>query len=336
MNNILYIGNKLSNSNTNITFIEILGKQLELEKFNVIYSSNKENKLNRLFDMIFATISNRKIINHVLIDTYSTFGFIYALIISQLCRMFSLKYIPILHGGNLPNRLKNNPRLCNIIFNNAHINVAPSLYLFDTFMKFGYKKTVHIPNFININNYSFDEKLIEMPKLLWVRSFSEIYNPKMAINVFAKILQEYPESELCMVGPNETETFLECKNLAENLKININFTGKLPKEAWISLSKNYNIFINTTHIDNTPLSLIEAMALGLSIVSTNVGGISNLITDNKTGLLVDDNDVDAMTKAIITLKNDSVLNHNLAINARKKVEKFDWEIVKKQWLEILN
>lgn len=335
MNNILYIGNKLSGQNTNITYIDILGKHLESEGYKIIYASSKKNQVLRLFEMIFKTLINQHKINKVLIDTYSTNGFIFALIISQLCRLLNLKYIPILHGGNLPYRLSKNPKLCKLIFNNAQINVAPSLYLYDEFKAEGFQKIIHIPNSINIKNYTLNKREINTPKLLWVRSFNDIYNPKMAIFVYNEILKIYPNTELCMVGPNQNNLFFECKKLTEELKINVKFTGKLTKEEWILLSKDYNIFINTTHLDNTPLSVIEAMALGLAVVSTNVGGIPNLINNQENGLLVNDNDFLKMSQEVITLPTNKDKFEYLTKNARNTVEMFDWEIVKKQWFDVL-
>ena len=67
----------------------------------------------------------------------------------------------------------------------------------------------------------------------------------------------------------------------------MNFTGKLSKQEWRDLSKDYNVFINTTNFDNTPVSVIEAMALGIPVVSTNVGGLPFLITDKVDGVLVE-------------------------------------------------
>ena len=76
------------------------------------------------------------------------------------------------------------------------------------------------------------------------------------------------------------------------------------------------------------------MALGLPIVSTNVGGIPFLINHEIDGLLVEKNNEQQMYKAIVSIIND--VNSSLAANARKKVEKFDWEFVKNKWLKILN
>ena len=120
MRTILYIGNKLEhNSSKNVSTIQILGSALEGEGFHVIYASSKSNKLQRLCDMIWTCLKARKKADYVLIDTYSTQNFYYALIISQICRLFKLDYIPILHGGNLEKRLKENPKFSQLIFSHA-------------------------------------------------------------------------------------------------------------------------------------------------------------------------------------------------------------------------
>ena len=98
MKSLLYIGNKLSDHGYTSTSIETLGTFLEGEGFHVLYASSKKNKVWRMFEMIIKTIKYAKKVDYVLIDTYSTNNFWYAFIISQLCRIFNLKYIPYPHG----------------------------------------------------------------------------------------------------------------------------------------------------------------------------------------------------------------------------------------------
>jgi glycosyltransferase involved in cell wall biosynthesis len=138
-----------------------------------------------------------------------------------------------------------------------------------------------------------------------------------------------------MVGPTKDESYQETVLLAKALDLEVNFTGLLTKEEWLALSNEYSIFINTTHFDNTPVSVIEAMALGLPIVSTNVGGIPFLIQENTNGLLVSDGNSMEMVSQIKRLINNPDLVIQLSKNARETVEKFDWKIVKKQWFELL-
>ncbi|WP_293875198.1 glycosyltransferase family 4 protein [Flavobacterium sp.] len=335
MKTLLYIGNKLSEHGYTSTSIETLGVLLEDEGFKVIYASSYENKVSRMIEMMCKTIKYSNKVDYVLIDTYSTKNFWYAFVISQLCRLLGLKYIPTLHGGNLPNRIIKSKFFSDMIFCNAYINIAPSYYLFEIFKKNGYVNLKYLPNSIELKLYPVIKKTFCTPRLLWVRSFSNIYNPLMAIKVFIKVKRIFPEAKICMIGPKKDESYLKTLRYVKMNNVDVLLTGKLSKEEWIEKSKDSNVFINTTHFDNTPISVIEAMALGIPIVSTNVGGIPYLLKHNSNALLVNDNDVEDMTNQIIRLFTEQNLADCLSKNGKASVENFDWEIVKKQWTELL-
>lgn len=334
MKNILYIGNKLKARGVNLSTIDTLGALLELEGYKVFYASSKSNKFLRVLDMVWACIKYSKHVDFVLIDTYSTLNFYYAFIVSRICRLFNLKYIPILHGGNLPKRLEKSRKLSKALFNNAYKNVAPSLYTQSSFEAFGYNNIVCIPNSIELKNYPFKVREFDKIKLLWVRSFSRIYNPLLAIKIIKALKDENIEAELCMVGPEKDGSLQDARKLAKTLNVDVKFTGGLSKEAWIRLSEDYNMFINTTNFDNMPVSVIEAMALGLPIISTNVGGMPFLIKDKEDGVLVNPNDLKAFVEAIKTIfKFPQEANKN-TFAVRKRTNKFDWKIVKNQWVSL--
>ena len=139
-----------------------------------------------------------------------------------------------------------------------------------------------------------------------------------------------------MIGPEVDGALVKIKQLARERNLSVNFTGKLPKEEWRAYSKTCNVFINTTNVDNTPVSVIEAMALGLPVVSTNVGGIPFLISDGVDGLLLEPQDVEAMANAIIRLKLDEELRKTLVANARAKVENFGWNVIRPKWETLLS
>jgi len=335
MKSLIYIGNKLSNKGKTPTSIETLGLFLSNSGFTVITSSSMKNKGLRVLDMLITILKNRKKTDYVLIDTYSTLNFYYAYLTSQLCRVLKINYVPILRGGYLKDRLKKSPKLSESIFKNAYVNIAPSTYLMSKFRKSGYKNVINIPNTIELKNYAFKHREIKKIKLLWVRSFSKIYNPKLAVKILKELKKESLEAELCMVGPDKDGSLLETKKFAENLGLKVKFKGKLSKKAWIELSEEYNIFVNTTNVDNTPVSVIEAMALGLPVISTNVGGIPFLIDNGKNGILVDPNDEYIFMDAINKLVENTTKTKELVLSARKKVESFDWNVVKYQWISIL-
>jgi len=335
MSNLLYIGNKLSDHGYTSTSIETLGSFLEAEGFTVYYASSQKNIFLRMLEMVFATLRYAKKVDYVLIDTYSTKNFWYAFIISQICRLLNVKYIPKLHGGDLPNRLQKSPYWCDLIFKNAYQNIAPSPYLYEAFKHKGYRNLIHIPNTIELEKYDFQARNFDVPKILWVRSFSQIYNPILAVKVLLELKKKFPAAQLCMVGPKKDESYDATVAYAKENAVEVCFTGKLTKAEWTNLSKDYNLFLNTTHFDNTPVSVIEAMALGLPVVSTNVGGIPFLLQHQENALLVDDNDLEAMVFQIERLFSEPKLSDFLVANAYKMVQGFDWNIIRKQWTDLL-
>jgi glycosyltransferase involved in cell wall biosynthesis len=333
--NILYIGNKLSGHGYTPTNIETLGSQLE-EDFMIFYASGIKNPYFRMIEMLGKILLYHKKISYLLIDTYSTRSFWYALSCSILARLLRIKYIPILHGGNLPERLKKNPNFSRMIFQHSFRNISPSFYLKQAFGEQGYQVSL-IPNNIEIHNYPYKERNSFKAKLLWVRSFEKGYNPRMAIQVLKLLVDDHPEAELCMVGPDKDGSLQDCRDLAKELAINhkVRFTGRLSKKEWTQMSEQYDLFISTTNFDNTPVSLMEAMALGLPVISTNVGGVPFLVEDGKTGLLVKKNDPEQMSQKIDHLLRNPDKAVEIAQNARKKMEKFDWNQIRNQWFSLL-
>ncbi len=332
---LLYIGNRLSTHGFNVTTIETLGPLLKSEGFEVHYASSKRNQAVRLLDMLATTFRYSNKVDYVIIDTYSALNFWSSLMVSQICRAFNRKYIPILHGGNLPERLDRHPYLCKMIFNHAYKNVTPSHYLLESFTKAGFSNLVYIPNSIELKSYPFTDRPTVKPNLLWVRSLSRIYNCPMALRVMTILQKKIADAQLAMVGPDKENLLPELTKEVENQKLNITFKGKLEKAKWLELSKQYDIFINTTHSDNMPVSLIEAMAIGIPIVSTNVGGIPFLLENQETALLVNDNDAEAMSEAVERFLTDNELRQRIITNARQKAAEYNWDTVKSKWLDLL-
>ncbi|MDT8346686.1 MAG: glycosyltransferase family 4 protein [Flavobacteriaceae bacterium] len=334
MPRLLYIGNKLSAAGKTPTSVEVLGALLSEEGYEVIAVSPYRNQLLRLLHMLWSVVRFARTLDWVLIDTYSTRNFYYAWLVAETCQMFKLNYLPILHGGKLPWRLKSNPILCHRMFKKAFVNVAPSGYLYEAF-RLHYNNVVCIPNSIDLKLYSFLNKTFEVPRILWVRSFAAIYNPMLAVEAFAEIQSKYPKASLSMVGPDKDGSLKQCQARAHQLGLEITFTGKLSKQEWIQYSTGFNICLNTTNYDNTPVSLIEAMALGLVVISTKVGGIPFLIQDKLDGLLVNPDSKGEILQAVELILTDKSLQKKILHNARLKAETMDWNRIKLMWNAVL-
>jgi glycosyltransferase involved in cell wall biosynthesis len=319
------------------TSVDTIGFWLS-KYYQIVRCSDKRSQVLRLLDMIFTFIVNVKKVKVVLIDTYSSKGFIYAYIISKLCILFRVPYIPILHGGELPVLFDKKTRISYNFIRRAQDVVSPSLFLKNDLIRRGWRECRYIPNAIVIDDYDFSDYLLPTPKIFWLRSFHKIYNPSMAIEVLLKLLKFYPSAELCMVGPDKDGSMNDIRAAIRKnaLEGSIKLTGKLSKKEWIELSKNYSFFINTTNVDNAPVSVIEAMALGLTVVSTNVGGLPFLLKDGEDSLLVAPEDADSMGNYIVELLNNPERNSKLRLKAREKSLQYDFKLVLEKWNLLLD
>lgn len=98
----------------------------------------------------------------------------------------------------------------------------------------------------------------------------------------------------------------------------VRLLGSLGENDLIASLCDADLFVHPSHIDNSPNSLCEAMAVGLPIVSTSVGGVPSLLRDGSEGVLVQDGDPYGMAGAIIELLNDRDLAVRLGHRARER------------------
>lgn len=331
---ILYIGNILSTRGGSVSFIETMNLKLG-DRYAIKTISSIQSKPIRLLHMLLSVCWYRNKCKVVLIDTFSTQAFWFAYAVSRLCLLLKLPYIPIIRGGNFLNRMHRSRYFSDKLLRGGDYTIVPSTFLEHNFLLAGYS-VLYIPNFIELENYPFKKREILKPRILWVRAFHVIYNPLLAIEVISVLNNQHVH--LCMVGSDTdgTRSKVEKRIAALNLENQILLKGRLLKKEWVELSKSYDIFINTTTIDNMPVSVIEAMALGLPVVSTNVGGIPYLLEHEKNALLVPSDDPVEMAEAISKLLNDPAIAQQLSFEARKKVEKFAWDKVKIKWFTVLD
>jgi len=171
-----------------------------------------------------------------------------------------------------------------------------------------------------------------------VRSFHAIYNPSLAIRALAAVRRELPEARLVMIGRDTGDGSLaEAQRTARELSVldAVEFAGPRPKDEIPARLATGDVFINTTRIDNTPVSVLEAMASGLCIVSTSVGGIPYLLEDGRDALLVAPDDPEAMAAAVVRVVRDPRLARGLSEGGRAVALGYDWKVVVPRWNALL-
>lgn len=327
------IGNYLTSPRHNRNVWQALAERLPSVGWEVRVTSTKESQILRLLDMLATIVIKRKHFDLAQIDVFSGKAFFFAECCAKLLRAIKKPLVLTLHGGGLPVFADQHPQRVAKLLSLASEVVTPSPFLQQSLGKYHDQIRV-IPNGINIAAIPYKARKCFSPDLIWVRAFHRTYNPELAVTVLAKLVTDYPNIHLTMVGPDKGDGSLQAvDSLAQNLGVedHLNILPAVPYEEVPSLLDKADIFISTTNYDAAPRSLLEAMANGVCVVSTNVGGIPWMITNFEDGLLVPPEDELAMVNAIKSLLEDPEVAVRISQNARVTAERHDWLNVIPEW-----
>ncbi len=333
---VTYIGNFLSKHGLNPTYAEALVPQLSALGIPVAWASQHLNPVVRMVDMVAAALRTPRNGSCVVIDLYSgPRAFQAAGLVARACRITRRPYVIVLHGGNLPRRLETSRSQLLTMLNGAARVVSPSPYLAGQFAP--HTQVEVIPNALPIRSYPFTPRGKVSPRLLYLRAFHQYYDPVTALRAFSLVRRHYPAARFTMAGPDEDGTLSRCRALVDELGLggSVDFPGRLPKAAVPSLGEQHDIFVNSSAVDNTPLSTVEAMAMGMCVVATTAGGLPYLLQDGETALLVPPSDPTAMADAIMRILRDPGMARYLSTGARAVAEEMDWSCVVPRWLDLI-
>ncbi|HEX6127078.1 MAG TPA: glycosyltransferase family 4 protein [Pyrinomonadaceae bacterium] len=313
---------------------QVLADLLEQEGYEVVSVSSKLNRALRLWEVVQTIIQKRRSTDLLIIEVYSGLSFLLADIASLTARAFGLPVVFVLHGGNLPEFGERYPAWTRRVLRRARYLVAPSSFLATKMAAFGDYMTV-IPNIISFEKYNYRRRGLIKPRILWMRSFHDIYNPKLALESFALIKERFPEATLVMAGPDKGK-LEETMQMARSLGVaeSVRFPGFLDEVQKSNEFDQADIFLNTTRIDNMPVGIVEACAAGLPVVATDVGGISALLTDRLSGMLVKSADPRDISNAVTELLMKPDLAETLSRNGKSVADNSAWPNVLAQWREL--
>lgn len=320
-----------------ICVCEDLANQLENSGWEIIRTSRSSVRTTRLWDMLITAWKSRNRYYCAIIDVFSGPAFFWAFLVGHLLSALQKPFVLTLHGGNLPTFAKRRSALVKNLLAKANRVTAPSIFLKECMLP--YRNDIEeIPNPIHIDRYQFKLREKVRPRLVWLRAFHAIYNPILAVYVVRLLNERYPNISLSMIGPDKGDgSYSETIRLvnAFGLQDTIFFRGKIERNDVPKWLNKGDVFLNTSNVDNSPVSVVEAMACGLCVVSTNVGGMPYLLTDKSNALLVPPNDPTAMADAIVSIFDSQSLTRDISLNARQRAEQFDWKHILPRWDAVL-
>jgi len=210
--------------------------------------------------------------------------------------------------------------------------VVPSEYLRAIFKRYGYRARV-IPNVVDLSRFRYRERRAPGPRLVSTRNLEPYYRVDNTLEAFALLRARYPEATLTLAGSGSEERRL--RELAASLGTGgIRFVGRVEPTAMPGLLDTADIFVNSSVVDNQPVSVLESFASGLPVVSTGTGDIAAMVRDGETGLIVSPDDPAALVKAVTGLLDDPERAVRIARHARAEVEKYTWARVKELWASV--
>lgn len=314
---------------------EILAQALTRRGFPVRTTSSVVQPLGRAADTLACLWRWRRTTDVVITSVFSGRAFRIADTTTALAERLGLPVVLVLHGGALPDFARGHGEALRRLGRRAAAVVAPSEYLRVELADL-MPDTQVIPNVLDLSQYEYRERRELRPRILWMRTFHEIYQPSLALDVLEQVRDSYPDVTLTMAGQDKgllapTRADAVHRGLGEA----VHFAGFLDPQAKRREFAAHDVFLNTTLVDNAPVSIVEAAASGLPVVATAVGGVPYLLEDGTTGLLTGAQDVAGLAGNVLRLLEDPDVAGRLSRQGRRLAESWSEPAVVAAWEALL-
>ncbi len=202
--------------------------------------------------------------------------------------------------------------------------IAPSKKLKEYIESFGFSNVVYLPHFIDLEFWKPTKKKREEGLILYVGAITPNKGVEYLIKAMSEIQKEVKEAKLRVIGEGSERKKLEKK--AKELRIRVEFTGKLkPEQVRDEYGKAQVLVMPSIWMEQFGMVGIEAMATGLPVVGSNIGGIPDWLIDGETGFLVKPKDSRDIAEKTIKILKDKELWGELSKNATRKAQRYNEE-----------
>jgi glycosyltransferase involved in cell wall biosynthesis len=244
-------------------------------------------------------------------------------------RAFGKRVVLHYHSGEADDHLAHWGALVHPWLRLAHEIVVPSEYLRRVFARHGHGATV-VENVVELARFQYRERRPLRPRVLSTRNLEAYYRVDAAIEAFARFRAVVPDATLTVAGYGSREPALRA--LAARVAGGaIRFVGKVDPNAMPRLYADHDIYLNASELDNQPVSILEAMASGLAVVTTTAGDIPFMLRDGETALLVPPGNSAALGDAMCAVWRDRPAALARARRANREVVRYTWPSVRDRW-----
>lgn len=258
----------------------------------------------------------------------SGWGFLPAVVGVTVGRWLKKRIVLTYHGGGGEKFFDKHPKLVRHYLTRTDANIVLSDFLGKVFDQHQLPYTI-IPNIIELDSSHCRERTEIKPRFICTRAHEPLYNIPCILRAFKKALTELPESELTLVGDGSKHEELVAMAKEMGLK-NVTFTGRVDNSEIYQYLNEAEILLSSPSIDNMPVSLLEAMNVGLLVISSNVGGVPYMVEDGQTGYLFPSDDSDALAELMIKAVRQPSESIAIIHNAHQAVNAYRWENIRQQ------
>lgn len=247
-------------------------------------------------------------------------------------RMFGKRVLLNYHSGAAEDHLTRWKRSAVPAMRLADEIIVPTPFLVRVFARFGLAAR-SVPNFVEVERLPHRVRRPLRPLFLVNRNFEPAYNVAGAIRAFQLVQREFPDARLTVAGFGPERANLE-RQVSELGARNVTFAGRVEPEAMAALYDAADVYLNASRVDAMPLSILDAFAAGLPVVTTNAGGIPDLVHNGVTGIVVPCDDDAALARGAMTLLRDPDRAYRIAARARSECEeRYVWPVVAAEWID---
>ena len=264
-------------------------------------------------------------------------GWAWHLLAAPAIMIARLRDTPVIvnyRGGNAGAFFAGAPGHVLRMLGNASLRVTPSGFLRRVFATHGLTAEV-IPNIIDLSRFSPapPRSFGNAPQLVITRNLEPIYDIGTAIQAFAAIRQSFAGARLTVAGSGPELQSLQTLVSDLGLGDSVLFSGRIENAEIPALYAAADCLLNPSTVDNMPISILEAFASGVPVVSTCAGGIPDMVEQGVSGLLVPIGDHQAMAREALRVLQDAGLAAALRQAGLAQVREYAWPAVRRRWLD---
>nr|WP_259121797.1 glycosyltransferase family 4 protein [Salinibacter ruber] len=189
----------------------------------------------------------------------------------------------------------------------------------------GRTRATTIPNGVDIEFWSAEEKSKGKetnPTIINVGALRGVKGQDILLRAFPKILSAHPSTQLWFAGDGETRQDLEALASRLGVSDHVTFHGWCSTEKVRDLLQAATLFVMPSRSEGFGIALVEAMAAGLPVVASNVGGVPDIVESGTSGILVPPDNAETLAEGILKILQDEEYGEELATIARERAQDF--------------